>query len=80
MRMKFEDRSRKALKPRAVRHDASDMSTAGLRLRVSPSGVKTFVLALRDPAGKMKRITPGRMDSAASPVAGKADPGPMATG
>jgi integrase len=53
----------KALREAATtrtRHDLADAVQPGLRLRVTPSGGGTWVLACRDRAGRMRRFPLGR--------------------
>src|SRR5688572_22145193 len=61
-KIKFTDRAIAALSSAGpgVRAEYSDTETTGLRIRVSPSGVKTFSLLRRVKAGAMERITIGR--------------------
>src|SRR6201986_1593945 len=42
-----------------VRRDISDAREPGLRLRLTPAGSKTWVLACRDPMGRMRRFPLG---------------------
>jgi len=59
--IKFTDRTIAALPiPEAGRVEYADSETTGLRLRVSPSGIKTFSLLRRVKNGPMERITLGR--------------------
>jgi integrase len=69
MQIKFDDRTLRALNPTEKRYDAVDKENTGLRLRVSPSGTKTFALVMRDPGGKLKTVTLGRYIPGATPPA-----------
>ncbi len=46
-------------KEEGVRRDLADAATAGLRLRVTPTGTGTWVLACRDKDGAMRRFRVG---------------------
>jgi len=61
-RIKFTDRAIAALAPppSGQRAEYADTETDGLRLRVTPSGVKTFSLLRRIRNGPMERVTLGR--------------------
>lgn len=61
-RIKFTDRAIAALPTPAAgeRAEYADTETNGLRLRVSPSGIKTFCLLRRVRNGPMERFTLGR--------------------
>ena len=48
------------LKPRATRYEVVDSEIPGFRLRVMPSGVMTYSLTYRNPAGKKVRFTIGK--------------------
>jgi len=56
--MKFTDRGIKALKATGKRYEVSETNGRGLRLRVSPTGTKTFVYVFRR-NGKLQRLTLG---------------------
>ena len=56
--MKFTDRGIKALKPTGKRYEVSETNGRGLRLRVSATGMKTFVYVFRR-TGKLQRLTLG---------------------
>lgn len=58
--MKFTNKAIEALPTPASRTEYADTETNGLRLRVSPSGVKTFSLLRRVKNGPMERLTLGR--------------------
>jgi hypothetical protein len=45
--------------PETGRRDLADASCTGLRLRVTPAGAATWVLACRDRQGRMRRFTLG---------------------
>ena len=49
----------KALKPSEKRHEVWDAKTAGLCIRISPTGVKTYQV-VKKLHGKTKRITLGK--------------------
>ncbi len=63
-RIKFTDRTLRALPcpPAGERVEYFDSEQAGLRLRVSSSGVKTFTLYRRTKHGPPERLTLGRFD------------------
>ena len=63
-RIKFTDRTIAALPipTDGKRADYADTKTRGLRLRVSPNGVKTFNLVRRIKQGPVERLTLGRFD------------------
>lgn len=63
-RIKFTDRTLRALPcpPAGGRVEYFDSEQAGLRLRVSSSGVKTFTLYRRTKNGPPERLTLGRFD------------------
>jgi len=63
-RIKFTDRAIRALLVPMddQRAEYADTETNGLRLRVSPQGVKTFSLLRRIRQGPMERVTLGRFD------------------
>ncbi len=56
--MKFTDRGIKALKATGKRYEVSESNGRGLRLRISPTGTKTFVYVFRR-HGKLHRLTLG---------------------
>ncbi len=57
--MKLTDRTIKALKPAAQRLDIYDDKIAGLALRVTPTGIKSWSLRYRA-GGLMPRLTLGQ--------------------
>ena len=63
-RIKFSDRVLRALPcpPAGERVEYTDSEVTGLRLRVSPSGIKTFTLLRRTKHGPPERLTLGRFD------------------
>ena len=62
MQSKLDDRRLRALKPQPSRYEVADQDNPGLRVRVSPAGVKNFALFMRDNEGRMRTITLGRYD------------------
>ena len=56
--MKFTDRAIKALQATGKRYEVSETNGRGLRLRVSPTGTKTFVYVFGR-GGKLNRLTLG---------------------
>ena len=56
--MRFTDRAIKALPPRQVRYEITEEGRAGLRIRVSPTGAKSWIFVYRRKA-KLARITMG---------------------
>ena len=73
MQFKFDDRALRALKPGDKRYDVVDRDNPGLRLRVSPSGVKTFALVMRDSGGRLRTVTLGRYSPGAPPPVEQSD-------
>ena len=73
MQIKFDDRALRALKPGDKRYDVVDRDNPGLRLRVSPSGVKTFALVMRDSGGRLRTVTLGRYTPGAPSPVGQSD-------
>jgi integrase len=61
-RRRLNDSQIQALKPRASRSTVPDPELAAHFIRVSPSGVKSFVVVTRDPAGRQRWVTIGRAD------------------
>ncbi len=60
MRLKFNRTNIKKLEPRATRYEVTDTETTALRLRITPSGIKTFVLVYRNAEHQQKRFTIGK--------------------
>ncbi len=61
MKQKLTDTGIKALKPRAAAYAIGDQACIGLRLRITPNGVKSFAFAYRDKTtGKVMWLTVGR--------------------
>jgi integrase len=60
MRVRLNRTNIKALEPRPARYEVADADTPALRVRVTPNGVKTFVLGYRNQTGKQCRFTIGR--------------------
>src|SRR5262245_59735268 len=61
MKSKLTDFAIRAYKPRAAQFFVGDASCPGLRLRVTPNGVKTFVFAFRNKVtGKVTGLALGR--------------------
>ena len=61
MRVKLTESSIQALKPRRRQYAIGDVSCPGLRIRITPKGVKTFEFTYRDKAaGKVASLTLGR--------------------
>src|SRR3954452_3686525 len=50
----------KAAQDSGKRQELADATLPGLRLRVAPSGQRSWVLACRDPMGRMRRFPLGR--------------------
>ena len=59
-KVRLTDRSVAALKPKDKRYDQSDSLRVGLRVRVSPSGMKTWVFEKRIRGGPLRSHTLGR--------------------
>ncbi|WP_280638086.1 integrase family protein [Shimia sp. R11_0] len=59
-RVRLTDRSVAALKPKEKRYDVSDSLRVGLRVRVAPSGLKTWVFEKRIRGGPLRSHTLGR--------------------
>lgn len=59
-RVRLTDRSIAALKPKEKRFDVSDSLRIGLRVRVAPSGMKTWVYEKRIRGGPLRSHTLGR--------------------
>ena len=61
MRAKLTDTAIRAYQPRAAHYAIGDAACPGLRIRVTPKGVKTFAFAYRNKAsGKVDWLTLGR--------------------
>src|SRR5262245_2477522 len=56
-RRHLSDQGVKALKPKAARYAYPDPELAGHYVRVTPSGVKSYVAVARDPLGKQIWVT-----------------------
>ena len=56
--MKFTDRAIKALRATCKRYEVSETNGRGLRIRVSPTGTKTFLYVFRH-NGMLNRLTRG---------------------
>lgn len=69
--MKFTSRSLDALKPEAKRYERWETNGRGFGIRVSPSGVKSFVFLYRF-GGKLRRMTLGAYPQTALATAHKA--------
>ena len=67
MRVQLTDTAIRAAVKRAAetgaRQELADTFTIGLRLRVTPNGVKTWVLGCRDKDGRARRFTLGKHDA-----------------
>ncbi|WP_170459637.1 tyrosine-type recombinase/integrase [Ruegeria arenilitoris] len=59
-RVRLTERSVAALKPKEKRYDVSDSLRVGLRVRVAPSGLKTWVFEKRIRGGPLRSHTLGR--------------------
>ena len=59
-RVRLTDRSVAALKARDKRYDISDSLRVGLRVRVTPTGIKTWVFEKRIRGGPLRSHTLGR--------------------
>lgn len=59
-RVRLTDRTVAAIKPKDKRFDVSDSLRIGLRVRVSPSGIKTWVFEKRIRGGHLRSHTLGR--------------------
>ena len=59
-RVRLTDRSIAALKPKEKRFDVSDSMRIGLRIRVSPAGVKTWMFEKRIRGGPLRSHSLGR--------------------
>lgn len=68
--IKFTDKAIEALATPAARVEYADTEISGLRLRVSPNGVKTFSFLRRVKNGPMERITLGRFPDIKTKEAG----------
>ena len=62
MQIKFTDRGLRGIEPKEKRFDLVDKETPGLRLRISPSGIKSFALVMRDAGSRLRTITLGQYD------------------
>jgi hypothetical protein len=61
MRAKLTDTAIRAYQPRAAHYAIGDAACPGLRLRVTPKGIKTFTFAYRNKANcKVDWLTLGR--------------------
>lgn len=60
MAQKLSVQSITALAPRSQPYEVPDSVVSGLRIRVQPSGVKTYVFSYRNSAGIRRRLTIGR--------------------
>ncbi|MCP4095727.1 MAG: integrase arm-type DNA-binding domain-containing protein, partial [Planctomycetaceae bacterium] len=60
MRIKLSKANIQKLEPGATRYEVADVESPAFRLRVTPSGVKTFVLLYRNAENKQKRFTIGK--------------------
>jgi integrase len=60
MRVKFTERFLKQLKPTGEMYEAHDLELKGLRIRVMPSGVKSFAILYRNAEGRQIRYTVGQ--------------------
>ncbi len=58
--VKFTNAALDALKPAADRYEVLDSEQRGLRIRVTPNGIKTFALLYRRPDGHLVRYTLGK--------------------
>jgi hypothetical protein len=61
MKAKLTDIGIRAYKPRAAQYSYGDSACPGLRIRITPNGIKSFAYAYRDKAaGKVVLLTIGR--------------------
>ncbi len=59
-RLKLTKTNIRKLKPEADRYEVTDTDNTGLRLRVTPNGIMTFVLVYRNAENQLKRYTIGK--------------------
>ncbi len=60
MRLKFNKTNIRKLEPKASRYEVTDEDNTGFRLRITPAGVKTFVVVYRNAENQLKRYTIGK--------------------
>src|SRR5262249_5116947 len=61
MKSKLTDSSIRSYKPRAKQYSIGDAACPGLRLQITPKGIKTFAIVYRDKGtGKVVSLTVGR--------------------
>ncbi len=60
MRIKLQRSEIRKLEPRETRYEVADIEIPSLRLRVTPNGVKTFILLYRNKENRQRRYTIGR--------------------
>lgn len=72
MRKRLNRTGIKELAPAPQRYEVADLDMPAFRLRVSPSGVKTFVLTYRTQDGRLRRYTIGRFGDVTPEAARKA--------
>ena len=60
--MRFTDKGIRGLKPRASRYEIYSDNEHGFGLRITPSGIKTFISRYRRPDGQLVKLTIGRYD------------------
>ncbi|MEW8645224.1 MAG: site-specific integrase [Candidatus Thiodiazotropha endolucinida] len=60
MRIKLQRSNIRKLEPSLSRYEVSDSEIPSLRLRITPNGIKTFILLYRNAEGRQRRYTIGR--------------------
>ncbi len=60
MRLKLNRTNIRKIEAKSVRFEVSDTDTPAFRLRITPNGIKTFVLAYRNAENKLRRFTIGK--------------------
>ncbi|NIB43098.1 site-specific integrase [Pseudomaricurvus alkylphenolicus] len=60
MQLKFTEKALKSLQVNSKPYEVVDLALPGFRLRVQPTGVKTFVYCYKDRTGTKERYTIGR--------------------
>ncbi|MEW8438738.1 MAG: site-specific integrase [Candidatus Thiodiazotropha taylori] len=61
MRIKLQRTNIRKLEPKSTRYEVSDSEIPSMRLRITPNGVKTFILLYRNTEGRQRRYTIGRL-------------------
>ncbi|MCG7932749.1 MAG: site-specific integrase [Candidatus Thiodiazotropha lotti] len=61
MRIKLQRTNIRKLEAKSTRYEVSDSEIPSMRLRITPNGVKTFILLYRNAEGRQRRYTIGRL-------------------